>query len=195
VLRGVALAGTAVAVLAGGASAAPERDALVRPGVGIGRIAIGMTRAQVARAIGPHTRVNRRYKLGFGRSYVEHDWDYGRWTVGYEGRPGQLRVVRVATLQARERTPQRIGIGSRPRDVARAYPRGRCVDRARTDRIAALGRFVIVRAGNGRLTQFLIGRPWYGRDRTPRVIEVMVATKALVRGEWDYPCPAGWQQE
>jgi hypothetical protein len=195
VLRGVAAAGATLAVLTGAASAAPERDALVRPGIGIGPIEIGMTQAQVQRMLGAPTLTNRRYPLGFGRSYVEHDWDYARWTVGYEGRPGQLRVVRVATNTRTQRTPQRIGVGSRPRDVIRAYRNARCVERNRTDGIARVGRFLTVRAPSGRLTSFLVGTPWYGQDRTHRVLEVMVSTTARIRGERDFPCPAGWQQE
>jgi hypothetical protein len=191
----VAVAGTALAVLTGGASAAPERDALVRPGVGIGRISIGMTQPQVQRILGRPTLVNRRYQLGFGRSYVEHDWDYARWTVGYEGRPGQLRVVRVATNVRTERTPQRIGVGSRPRDIARAYASARCVERSRTDGWARVGRYVIVRAPNGRLTSFLVAQPWYGQDRTQRVIEVMVTVQPRIKGERDWPCDPGWQRD
>ena len=188
----LALCSTVVAVTA--ASAAPQRDALVRPGIGIGRITIGMTQAQVVRILGTHHRVNRRYKLGFGRSYVEHDWDYGRWTVGYEGRPGQLKVVRVATLQDTQRTPKRIGVGSRPREVVAAYPNVRCAERYRNYRWDRIGRFLTVRAPNGRLTSFLVATPWYGRDRTQRVIEVMVTQNPRLRGERDWPCDPGWQQ-
>jgi hypothetical protein len=188
----IALCSAVVAATA--ASAAPQRDALVRPGVGIGRVAIGMTQAEVKRILGQHSRVNRRYKLGFGRSYVEHDWDYGRWTVGYEGRPGQLKVVRVATLQDTQRTPRRIGVGSRPREVVAAYPAVRCVERYRSYRWDRIGRFLSFRAPNGRLTSFLVATPWYGRDRTQRVIEVMVATNPRLRGERDWPCPNDWRE-
>ena len=52
ILRGVAATGVTLAVLAGEASAAADRDSLVRPGVGIGRISIGMTQAQVQRVLG-----------------------------------------------------------------------------------------------------------------------------------------------
>lgn len=193
-LRGVAVAGAALIVLVGGASAAPERDMLVRPGVGIGRISIGMTQAEVVRILGTHQRVNRRYRLGFGRSYVEHDWDYGRWTIGYEGRSGQLKVVRVGTLQATQRTPKGIGVGARPRDIVAAYPSARCADRYRNFKWYFVGRYVTVKSPNGRLTAFLVKTPYFGRDRTHRVIEVMVATNALLRGEKDWPCAPDWRE-
>src|SRR5687767_13778940 len=57
VLRGVAAADAALVGLVGGASAAPERDMLVRPGVAIGRISIGMTQAEVVRILGTHQLV------------------------------------------------------------------------------------------------------------------------------------------
>jgi len=193
VLRGIAAAGVALAVLTGGASAAPERDTLVRPGIGIGRITLGMTPTQVERVLGRHTLVNKRHELGFGRTYVEHDWDYARWTVGYEGRRGQLRVVRVATNQSTQRTPQGVGVGSQPRDIVRAYPAARCALRYLNRRWDLLGRYVTVTAPNGRLTSFLVATPWYGRDRTHRVVEVMVAQRPRLRGEKDAPCPAGWR--
>lgn len=194
-LRGVAAAVLVGAAVVSTAAAAPERDALVRPGVGIGRISIGSTQAQVVQILGPHHRVNRRYPIGFGRIHVEHDWDYGRWTVAYEGRPGRLEVVKVATMLQTQRTPQRIGVGSRPRDLARAYPSGRCVERQRTDRATSVGRFYVVRARNGRLTSFLIATPWYGQDRRHRVVEVIVSTRARGRNERDWPCAPGWQTE
>lgn len=195
-VRGVAACGISIAVAtAGAASAAPQRDTLVRPGVGIGRIALGLPQAQVVRILGPPSRVNRRYALGFGRTYVEHDWDYGRWTVGYEGRRGSLKVVRVATLQDTQRTPRRIGVGSRPREVVAAYPSVRCAERYRNYRWERIGRYLTVRAPNGRLTSFLVATPWYGRDRTQRVIEVMVAQSPRLKGERDWPCDPGWQRE
>jgi hypothetical protein len=153
-----------------------------------------MTQAQVQRILGTPTLTNRRYRLGFGRSYVEHDWDYARWTVGYEGRPGQLKVVRVATNQRTQRTPKRIGVGSSPRDVVAAYPSVRCAERYRNYRWDRIGRYLNVRAQDGRLTSFLVGTPWYGRDRTQRVIEVMVTTNPRLRGERDWPCEPGWQR-
>jgi hypothetical protein len=195
VLRKLAISGFFVGlVVAGGAVASSSRDALVRPGVGIGRVSLGMTPVQVERALGRHTLVNKRERLGFGTSYVEHYWDAG-WTVGYTGRRGRLRVVRVSTQARNQRTPARIGVGSRPRDIVRAYPGARCAERYRRYRYVRVGRYVSVRARNGRVTAFLVGTPWYGQDRSHRVLEVMVASTPLLRGERDWPCPAGWQNE
>jgi hypothetical protein len=194
VLRKLVVSGLLAAlVVASGAVAGSARDTRVRPGVGIGRVSLGMTPAQVERALGRHTLVNRRQRLGFGTSYVEHYWDLG-WTVGYTGRPGRLRAVRVATMSRTQRTPAGIGVGSRPRDIVRAYPTARCAERYRRYGNVRVGRYVTVRARNGRSTAFVVGTPWYGRDRTHRVIEVMVATTPLLRGERDWPCPAGWQR-
>ena len=66
----------AAVVAAAAAHGAPQRDALVRPGVGIGKIRLGMTPAQVFRALGRTPLVNRRIDFGFGTRYVEYGWDY-----------------------------------------------------------------------------------------------------------------------
>lgn len=113
-MRGLALGLLAVvAVAAGSAGAAPQRDALIRPGVGIGQVRVGMTFAQVRRTLGPPEAVLRRRPFGFGGHYTEYGWNGTDWTVAVTGRGDRARVVSVATGLRRERTRiRRVGVGS-----------------------------------------------------------------------------------
>jgi hypothetical protein len=121
-VRAVAVSSAVAAVLAaaaGTAAGASERDAVIRPGVGIGKVRLGMPLARVRLALGPPTAVGRRTKLGFGSEYVEYHWGWSRWRVGVLGRRGGRRVVMVATGLRRERTRSGVGVGSSERTVRR----------------------------------------------------------------------------
>jgi hypothetical protein len=121
-MRSVALPTTlaaAVIALAGSAEAAADRDALIRPGVGIGKVRLGMTLTQVKRALGQQFLVNKRVRRGFGATYVELGWDYSWWRVGFIVRQGRYRAVLIGTVEPRERTSAGIGPGSTVRALRR----------------------------------------------------------------------------
>jgi hypothetical protein len=131
-MRAIALTSTIVAVAigaAGSAAGAGQRDGLVRPGVSIGKVRLGMTPAEVFRVLGRPSLINRRIDHGFGSRYIEYDWDYTRWTVGFAGRADSLRASKIGTTLRTQRTPRGIGVGSRVRDILRAYPTAACVGR------------------------------------------------------------------
>ena len=120
------LAATVVGVGAGApAAGAPDATALIRPGVGIGKVRLGMTQPQVRRALGRHMVVNVRERR-FGRLYLELAYDYSAYTVGFFGAPGELRVVSVATSLRRERTRNGLGPGTSLRALRRALRGERC---------------------------------------------------------------------
>jgi hypothetical protein len=121
------LAAAAVAALLAAATAEgrQERDAQIRPSVGIGQIRLGMTLAQVRRILGPPQILNRRVKVGFGREHREYVWNWFEWTVAFRGTQGRFRVVRVVTSLRRHRY-RGIGVGARIRTVVRVFPRARC---------------------------------------------------------------------
>src|ERR671916_1125224 len=105
-MRRVALAGVVATALAAGtvaADASRQRDAQIRPGVGIGKIRLGMTLGQVRRVLGPPQVLNRDVELGFGRVHREYVWGWFEWTVALRGAPDRLRVVRVATTRRTHR--------------------------------------------------------------------------------------------
>jgi hypothetical protein len=124
-LTTLALASGVLGVGAGDAASAPETTALIRPGIGIGKVRLGMTQAQVRRALGRHTVVNLRERR-FGLTYLELAYDYSAYTVGFFGAPGKLRVVSVATSLRRERTRNGLGPGTSLRALRRALRGERC---------------------------------------------------------------------
>ena len=109
------------------AGAAPETTTLIVPGRSIGKIRLGMTFAQVTAVLGRPNVVNQTRRTVFGR-YVEYDWAWGRWIVGFTGRGTELRVSLVGTSIRRERTREGVGAGTSYDALLRAYrPRGlRC---------------------------------------------------------------------
>jgi hypothetical protein len=120
-----AAAALLAALVASPASAITERNALVRPARGIGKLSLGMTQAQVRRALGRPVYV-RRIPRGFGRILIEMSYWLDGWTVRLAVRRGAFRVVYVETTLARERTRQRLGVGSTEPQLRRVYPHLSC---------------------------------------------------------------------
>lgn len=113
------------------AGAAVSRDALIRPGIGIGKVRLGMTPAQLRAAMGRPLAVLPR-DASFGRQAVEWQYGYGAYTVRLEGRGTALRVAAVTTTVRTERTSQGFGVGTPESRVERAFAgRIRC-ERLRT---------------------------------------------------------------
>ncbi len=153
---GLALAACVLASAPAGA--APTTQTLIRPAVGIGKLRLGMTEAQVRRAMGRPTFVARR-RGAFGLQTVEFQYGFAEYTVRLRGRAGRLRAVRVGTTLVRERTPQGVGAGSLERRVLRTYRSVRCQP-LRTVRsgsmtyVATIQRECTVFAPSGRRTIF-----------------------------------------
>ena len=121
----VAAAVVALGAVAG-AGAAPSRDLLIRPGVGIGKMRLGMTAAQVRTAMGKPQAVLVQQE-SFGRRVVEWQYAYGAYTVRLEGRRTALRVTGVSTTFVRERTRAGFGVGTPESRIERVYAgRVRC---------------------------------------------------------------------
>ena len=164
------------ALLAGGvatAEGAPERDGQIRPSVGIGKIRLGMTVAEVRRILGPPQLLNRRVSLGFGREHREYVWNWFEWSVAFRGAPGGLRTVRVTTTRRNHRY-RGIGVGTRMRDLVRVFPRATCRGFHPGET------HVLVRTAGGRQLRFrIVGPPPRGTGFAPtpgpiRVAEVIV---------------------
>lgn len=112
---------------AGSGAAAPSSDTLIRPGQAIGKARLGMTEAQLRRALGRPLAVVRR-NTGFGRASAEYQYADFELFVHLRGRRGALRVVRLVTYQRSERTRERVGVGVLRRTLlARYRGRLRCV--------------------------------------------------------------------
>jgi hypothetical protein len=160
---GVAL----TAALATTAAAAPGDDKRVRHGLGIGRVKLGMTYAEVRRILGGPQTVDTRERLRDGRRYLQFSWDLGWWTVGFLGRPGKLRVALVQTLNVRERTVEGLGVGTREGKV-RSTLRVRCTEVSERPMRSGVGPFerrCTYASHRGRETAFVLGHqaglpPW-----------------------------------
>jgi len=66
------------------ASTASATESTIYPGVGIGKVKLGMSRAQVVHALGKDYLVDERRE-----GFLELGWNFGSWTVAMK----QGRVV------------------------------------------------------------------------------------------------------
>lgn len=124
--RLVVLASLVLLGAVGGASAAPQADLLIRPGLGIGKFRLGMTEAQLRRAAGKPRYVVHRSRT-FGLVRVEYQYGFGaEYIATLVGRRGRLRVTRVSTIVRHEKTPKGVGPGSLERTLLRAHPTAHC---------------------------------------------------------------------
>jgi hypothetical protein len=115
---GIVLAG----LLAASASAT---ESTIVPGVGIGKVKIGMTQAQVVRVLGKDYVVNSRATVG-GAAYRELAWNFASWSVGLLRTGSTWRVVQVETTLRPQRTTSGNGVGSPFKRIASEYPELLC---------------------------------------------------------------------
>ena len=177
------------------ASSAFAVEETINPGVGIGKVKLGMTRAQVVRALGKDYVVNQS-----GSRYTELGWNFSSWSVRLRGG----RAVEVGTLLHSQRTPKRVGPGSFWLKVAKAYPGGACTftDVPQTGSAAYGVLEYLVAHKGGTQTLFTLHayppRAYYGAAaKTFFVVSVAVRTRyeALPEFARDYSqrCRDGWQ--
>jgi hypothetical protein len=170
--RIVLLAALAVLLAAPAAGGSTEASLPIRAGVGIGPVNIGMTGAQVYRALGKPRAVSERRVVN-GQPYIELEYDFGAWNVGLLGRKGQRRVVLVGTGLSRHKTPEGVGVGTTERQFWRRLrgqgyrPRNCGVQMSASH---------WVRQRSGRETVFFPYYPcgWCGQEGPPRIVGVEV---------------------
>jgi hypothetical protein len=109
------VAGCLGLLLAASAAAAPAHDMVIRPAVGIGKVRLGMSLADVRRVWGSPQAVTR------GQRTVELQYDFAAYVVTLAGRRGRERVVSIGTTLARERTREGIGVGSPEARLRRVF--------------------------------------------------------------------------
>lgn len=115
----VALAFVALA-LTPSAGASTQRDALIRPGVGIGKVRLGMTLAQVRAAWGRPYAVRITQLPRRGRT-IELQYDFAAYIVTLAGLPRRESVVAVSTTLGEERLRQGMGVGSLERRLRSVF--------------------------------------------------------------------------
>lgn len=182
------VAGIVVASLvATGVEAAGNRDALVRPGSGIGKVRLGMTVAQVQRAMG-RRYIGRAELRDFGNRYLEFNWLSGladNFIVEFLGPRERERVISIATTRKSERTASGIGPGVTVARFYKVFPRAQCRTLFPVGGGILIGTEFVVDAGNGRETAFVRGK-WEGSTARParpetdarNIVEVIVRNRA-----------------
>jgi hypothetical protein len=181
----------AALAFAGGASAT---ESTIYPGVGIGKVKLGMTLAQVKHVLGPGAIVNDRETVN-GSPFVELGWNFNAWTVGILG----SRAVSVATALRGQRTATRIGPGTFWLKLVKAYPGGVCT--FPEERGSGLEYLVPHKGGTQTIFQMHIWPAragYYGiTAKTWFVVSVSVREPYQPRPEFakDYPyrCAPGWR--
>jgi hypothetical protein len=169
-------AGATMCSLAVAPGAAGAERILVRPGLAIGGVELGMTVPEVRRILGRSAFVNRRESLGFGREYTELAWNEARWLVGFVRTDRGARAVMISTTSPNARMRNGAGVGSTFREVVRKLPRVIC-----TDRLWGYG--LILRHRNRRETIF--------QTASMRVVDVIVRER--LRSERIWYCKPGWR--
>jgi hypothetical protein len=186
----VLLAAATVATQAGGERRA---DLRVRHGESIGKLKLGMTLPQVRQLLGRERAANKREKRGSrGYVYLELDWDFGWWTVGFIRPPrgGVYRAVSIETVQRGQRTPEGLGPGATQSQIQRRLARVNCrtVYTAQTRRLIQLE---CVYGGQGeRQTAFVFERWGAPVPDDPAVATVAVRDPDFYRGWRVRFCPA-----
>jgi hypothetical protein len=180
-------ASVAVALVAAAvASSASATESTIYPGVGIGKVKLGMTQAQVEHALGRHDFVNERSSVN-GAGYLELGWDFGTWTVGLL----RGRVVQVTTTLHAQKTVEGIGNGSTMRALLRVYPHVFCGDLS-----------LMTIAKNGAQTVYRLNYlPREHPEGTPQsklvwwVREVVVRKPFRSQPEFAHPCRERWREQ
>jgi hypothetical protein len=107
----------AAAALVAGVAPLGATESTIYPGVGIGKVRLGMTLAQVEHALGRDYLVDAREP-----DYLELGWNFSSWTVGFQ----RGRAVLVSTTLRSQKARAGAGPGASWPRVVHAYPGGRC---------------------------------------------------------------------
>jgi hypothetical protein len=99
------------------------------PGVGIGKVRLGMTLAQVKHVLGPPATTNIRAQLPDRRGYIEYGWNFSTLWVGFVNTKGVLHAVLVGTDLRSEGQFKGVGIGTVRDKLRSALPVVACAPR------------------------------------------------------------------
>ncbi|MCP9484416.1 MAG: hypothetical protein MSC30_01015 [Gaiellaceae bacterium MAG52_C11] len=107
---GLALVTLAATPLAGATSA---RDALIRPGEGIGKLRLGMSLKESRAALGQPIQFESARSVSRGTlRYLQYGSRDGVWRIALLGRRGSEKLVSISTDSRRERLRNGVGVGT-----------------------------------------------------------------------------------
>jgi hypothetical protein len=173
----------AIALLVGVVAApASATESTIVPGVGIGKVKLGMTLTQVKKALGTPQTINARKQLAGGRGYIEYGWNYSTIWVGFVNTKGSvLHAVLIGTDVVAQRTKSGIGVSTHIARVL-AQPRARCyvgtdwLNHPYFDPERRLGSHCVIAGAGGRSTVFVLNcihpRGYGCRDYTVHLLFV-----------------------
>lgn len=198
--------GVAAAVALGLVASAAAAESTIIRGIGIGKVRVGMTRAQVEHVLGKDALVNARTTVA-GTQYLELGWNFSTLSVGFLRQGATYRVAQVETTIRGEKTVSGIGVGSTFKAAARAYPQAIC-----TGYFTGMGSTVdygpgvrdaqeaLVVAGDRKQLAFLVRhqRPTGYGDLGPWVVYGVIVRNSIP-GAVDFPpdwrrCRPGWRE-
>jgi len=104
---------------------ASATESTIVPGVGIGKVKLGMTPVQVEKVLGKNYLVNERATVG-GSAYRELGWNFSTWSVGFLRQGSTWRAVEVETTLSPQRTLSGVGVASPFKQVVSKYPQVFC---------------------------------------------------------------------
>jgi len=174
-------------------------ESTIYPGVGIGKVKLGMSAAQVRKALGRDYLVGRRSTVG-GVHYVEYEWDFANWTVTFSQRGRSLRAVQIGTTLRSQRTSKGVGRGTSWPRLVHTYPGGQCG--WGNPHFSAIGfylEYLVARRGGSQTLYLLEGvySKALGKIVRYRVLAVLVRTPyEPIDGfgaNRSYRCSDGWQ--
>jgi hypothetical protein len=187
-VRGRVAAGVATVVTFAAVGGASASESTIYPGVGIGKVKLGMTVVQVKHALGSGDLVDVR-KPG----YLELGWNFASWTVGFQ----KSRAVLVSTTVHGQKTTTGAGPGAAWPRVVHAYPGGRCTFQL-VNYTWRLEYLVPHRGGSQTLFVFREIFDDTGDVDAYQVVEAVVRTPYEPLPEfapgWHDQCAAGWAQ-
>jgi hypothetical protein len=164
---------------------ASATESTIYPGVGIGKVKLGMTKAQVVHVLGNDYIVDSRNSTS-----VALGWNFDSWTATFV----MNHVVQVGVTVRSQRTTSGIGSGSTWRQLVHAYPHGVCTT-APYGFYGAVEYLVPHRGGTQ--TIYVVTFPKVSGRARWRVIEVRVRTPFQRLPEFapDWPghCRKDWR--
>jgi hypothetical protein len=162
-----------------GVGVAFATESTIFPGVGIGKVKLGMTAAGQEDA---WQGLRGQLVEGVnGKRYVEYGWDFSRWTTTFVQEGRTLRVVQIGTSLWAQKTVKRIGPGSTWRALVRGYPTGICATNNQPGH-GALAEY-LVQQPSGTQTIYFVPEPTQA-DGPWRVLWVHVRTRWAVLPEF-----------
>jgi hypothetical protein len=146
-------------------------ESTINPGVGIGKVKLGMTQAQVKNALGNWRYVNERQG-----NHLNVSWGLfgSAWSVDFVSG----KVAEVSTRVRSQRTTSGIGQGSSWRALVRAYLHGLCGIKPPHTNTLVIAELLVPHKGGTQTLFYANGvkTSEQSNDRTWRVSEVHVRT-------------------